>query len=30
MRFANETGYDSVILTKDIGIIRGLSIEGDQ
>ena len=25
-----QTSYDSVVLTKDTGIIQGLPIEGDQ
>ena len=26
----NETSYDSLVLTKDNGVTRGLPIDGDQ
>ena len=26
----NETSYDSVVLTKDTGVIRGLPIDDEQ
>ena len=26
----NETSYDFVVLRKDIGVIRGLPVDGDQ
>ena len=26
----NETSYDSIVMTKDTGIIRALPIDGDQ